>query len=129
MRLFKGKTISDRKSKFQASAAKIQSEEDVKKTLKLLESKKKFQKATHNIYAYRIKAKTGRIYERKNDDGETGAGIILLKLLQDMEIVNFIIIVSRWYGGVHLGGDRFKHVKNLAIDLIKTIFPEKSSQA
>ena len=46
------------------------------------------------------------------DDGESGAGMIILQMLEREQIHNHIVVVTRWYGGKHLGGDRFKHVKH-----------------
>lgn len=46
----------------------------------------------------------------KHDDGESGAGAIILRMLERERIVNHVVVVTRWYGGVHLGGDRFSHV-------------------
>lgn len=31
-----------------------------------------------------------------------------------MNVKNVIVIVSRWYGGIHLGPDRFRHINNAA---------------
>lgn len=41
-----------------------------------------------------------------DDDGESGAGAKLAALLELMGANNVMIVVSRWYGGVHLGPDR-----------------------
>ena len=111
--------LTDRKSKFVGTLFHIKSEEDVKKSIKSLLKNKKFRKATHNIYAYRILNENNEIIENKNDDGETGAGIKLLEFLRNKNIVNIIIIVTRWYGGVHLGSDRFKHIIKLAKILVE----------
>ena len=46
----------------------------------------------------------------KNDDGEADAGAVILKMLERAGLVDHIVVVTRWYGGVHLGGDRFAHV-------------------
>ena len=46
----------------------------------------------------------------KNDDGETGAGAVILKMLEREGLRDHVVVVTRWYGGVHLGGDRFAHV-------------------
>ena len=40
--------------------------------------------------------------------GEHGAGSRLLHLLQITDIVNVMVVVSRWFGGILLGPDRFK---------------------
>ena len=81
--------------------------------------KKKYLKATHNIYAYRLKTQDNKIIEQKKDDGETGAGIRILNLLQKNESINILIIVTRWYGGIHLGSDRFKHIVNAAKEVLE----------
>ncbi len=31
-------------------------------------------------------------------------------MLEREGLTDFVIVVTRWYGGVHLGGDRFAHV-------------------
>jgi putative IMPACT (imprinted ancient) family translation regulator len=66
--------------------------------------------ATHNIMAYRIGdgAAEGRV-----DDGEGGAGDKLLFLLQHAGARGVAVVVSRWYGGIHLGGDRFRIITRM----------------
>ncbi|VEL38106.1 unnamed protein product [Protopolystoma xenopodis] len=49
-----------------------------------------------------------------DDDGETHAGQRLLHLLLISRVENVAVIVSRWYGGIQLGPDRFKHINNAA---------------
>jgi len=55
----------------------------------------------------------------RDDDGEGGAGDKLLNLLDVCNAINCVIIVTRWYGGVHLGPDRFKHINERALTLLK----------
>lgn len=33
-----------------------------------------------------------------------------------MDVWNVIVVVSRWFGGTHLGPDRFKHINSAARD-------------
>ncbi len=33
-------------------------------------------------------------------------------MLERDDIRNHLVIVTRWYGGKHLGGDRFRHVQS-----------------
>ena len=47
-----------------------------------------------------------------DDDGETHAGGRMLHLLEILCCVDTLVVVSRWYGGVQLGPDRFKHINN-----------------
>lgn len=34
-------------------------------------------------------------------------------------MVNVVVVVTRWYGGIQLGADRFKHITNVAQALVK----------
>lgn len=99
--------VSDRGSKYAASAGVVRSQADIKAFLKQLKRAKKFAKASHNTWAARLADGT----EAKNDDGEGGAGMIILQMMAREELEDAIIVVTRWYGGTHLGGDRFRHVK------------------
>ena len=99
--------VSDRGSKYAVSGGRVQSSADIKAFLKQLKRAKKFAKATHNTWAARL----GDGTEAKNDDGEGGAGMIILQMMAREGLEDAIIVVTRWYGGTHLGGDRFRHVK------------------
>jgi len=99
--------VSDRGSKYAVSFGRVRSQADLKAFLKRLKRAKKFAKATHNTWAARLADGT----EVKNDDGEGGAGMIILQMMQREGLTDAIIVVTRWYGGTHLGGDRFRHVK------------------
>lgn len=46
----------------------------------------------------------------KGDDGEAGAGAVILRMLEREALRDHIVVVTRWYGGVNLGGDRFAHI-------------------
>ena len=100
-------TVSDRGSKYAVTGGYVGSRADIKSFLKDLKRAKKYAKATHNTWAARLSDGT----EIKNDDGEGGAGMIILQMMQRQGLEDTIIVVTRWYGGTHLGGDRFKHVK------------------
>ena len=99
--------ISDRGSKYAVSGGPCTSEAEAKAFIKQLCRKKKFAKATHNTW--------GLLTDQapiKNDDGESGAGMVILRMLEREDLRNHIIVVTRWYGGKHLGGDRFRHVQD-----------------
>jgi len=99
--------VSDRGSKYAVSAGAVRSQAEIKAFLKQLKRSKKFAKATHNTWAARLTDGA----EIKNDDGEGGAGMIILQMMAREGLEDAIIVVTRWYGGTHLGGDRFRHVK------------------
>uniref|UniRef100_A0A0K0DG42 RWD domain-containing protein n=1 Tax=Angiostrongylus cantonensis TaxID=6313 RepID=A0A0K0DG42_ANGCA len=119
-----GDVLTDRKSRFQAHVARVHSEDEVKLVLERLLENPKIVRATHNIYAYRIiQSKDGRITRLQNcfDDGETGASSKVLQLLEKMKAENVLVVVSRWYGGIHLGPDRFRHITNLTYDILSKL--------
>lgn len=105
------KIISDRGSKYSATGGRVTCRNDVRAFLKKLNRDKKYARATHNTWAARVK-KDGAIFEVKSDDGETGAGNTILRELQKADVVNCVVVVTRWFGGVHLNADRFRHVQD-----------------
>jgi uncharacterized YigZ family protein len=62
-----------------------------------------YDDATHNVPAYRVRSDPFREYE--SDDGEpTGsAGKPALNVLQQREVENVAVVVTRYYGGTNLG--------------------------
>jgi putative IMPACT (imprinted ancient) family translation regulator len=93
---------------------------EVQEALSILKSNKKIESATHNISAYRISGGPhNTCLQDCNDDGENHAGSRLLHLLQILEVKDVLVVVSRWYGGIQLGPDRFKHINNAARDLLQ----------
>lgn len=57
-------------------------------------------------------------YQDCDDDGETAAGGRLLHLLQVMNVWDVLVVVSRWYGGIKLGPDRFSIINKVAREAI-----------
>ncbi|MFC7047788.1 YigZ family protein [Emcibacter nanhaiensis] len=106
MQIFNG-IISDRGSKYAVSGGPCTSPEEAKAFIKELCRNKKFAKATHNSWAF---LQDGQAV--KNDDGEAGAGLVIVRMLERAKLENHIVVVTRWYGGKHLGGDRFRHVQD-----------------
>ena len=100
--------ISDRGSKYEVSGAPVADRTEVDTFLKSLKRDKKFARATHNTWAMLSSDGT----PHKNDDGESGAGMVILRMLERDSVFDHVIVVTRWYGGKHLGGDRFRHVQD-----------------
>ncbi|KAK2835842.1 hypothetical protein Q5P01_016326 [Channa striata] len=114
-----GNTITDRRSTFQPHLAAVVTPRQVKMVLEKLYENKKIASATHNIYAYRIYCEDKHSFIQDcEDDGETAAGGRLLHLLQILDVRNVMVVVSRWYGGILLGPDRFKHINNCARNIL-----------
>lgn len=98
--------LSDRGSRYAVSGAPCSSEAEAKALVRELKRNKRFAKATHNTWALLLEGQP-----LKNDDGEAGAGNVILRMLERERVTNHIVIVTRWFGGKHLGGDRFRHVQ------------------
>ncbi|KAM8888065.1 protein IMPACT isoform 1-T1 [Synchiropus picturatus] len=114
-----GVCITDRRSTFQPHLAPVVTPRQVKMVLEKLYENKKVASATHNIYAYRIFCEDKQSFLQDcEDDGETAAGGRLLHLLQILDVRNVMVVVSRWYGGILLGPDRFKHINNCARNIL-----------
>lgn len=97
--------LRDRGSRYAVSAGPVDGREGVAAHLASLRRIRKFAKATHHSWA--VILSDGAL---KDDDGEAGAGALILKMLEREGLVDHVIVVTRWYGGVHLGGDRFAHI-------------------
>lgn len=109
--------FTEKKSVFVARAAVVSSTSEAKSFLAhLLATDKKVAKASHNITAWRIHGPNDTAFQDCDDDGETAAGSRLLHLMQLMDIWNVMVVVTRWYGGVHLGPDRFRLINTAARD-------------
>lgn len=100
--------VTDRGSKYAVSGAPASDKAEALALVKSLKRNKRFAKATHNTWAL-LCSDGGPI---KNDDGESGAGTVILRMLERAELFDHLIIVTRWYGGTHLGGDRFRRVQD-----------------
>ena len=100
--------LSDRGSKYAVSGGAVGSADEAKAFVKALCRKKKFAKATHNTWAVILPDGT----PVKNDDGEAGAGMVILRMLEREERIGEIVVVTRWFGGTKLGGDRFRRVQD-----------------
>ena len=85
-----------KKSRFQAIAAPVESEQAVKEFLEL----HKAISTTHQCWAWKV----GHTV-RFNDDGEPSgtAGRPILAVIEGNDLTNVIVLVNRWYGGVKLG--------------------------
>ncbi|WP_109440823.1 IMPACT family protein [Acinetobacter haemolyticus] len=85
-----------KKSRFQAIAAIVENEQQVKNFLE----ENKDLSTTHQCWAWKIGHNV-----RFNDDGEPSgtAGRPILATIEGNDLTNVIVLVNRWYGGIKLG--------------------------
>ncbi len=95
--------IVEKKSKFIANIFYVESIEEAEEYIK--ETKKKYNDAKHNCFAYAIEAENNGIVIKYNDDGEPAqtAGAPILKLILEQGLSNILVVVTRYFGGILLG--------------------------
>lgn len=101
-------------SRFIAFAYPVATTDEIKA---LVDAKKKqYHDARHVCYAYRINPT--KIEFRGNDDGEPSgtAGRPMLGCLQSQELVNVLLIVVRYFGGIKLGTSGLINAYKVASD-------------
>ena len=91
-----------KKSKFIANFIKVSSKEQAEEEIKKL--RKKYFDARHHCISYRI-LENEKIVERFSDDGEPSgtAGGPMLNILQKNNLINVLVVVTRYFGGILLG--------------------------
>ena len=84
--------LSDRGSKYAVSGCRVADRAQVDAALRDLKRDKKYAKATHNSWGVLLDG-----VPLKSDDGESGAGMVILRMLERAERSGELIIVTRWY--------------------------------
>jgi len=96
--------IVEKKSKFIAQIFYIKSIEEAEKIIS--DTKKEYYAARHNCFAYTVYDEIkDEIYSKSSDDGEPSgtAGAPMLSVITGNGLVNVLIIVTRYFGGILLG--------------------------
>lgn len=90
--------ITIKNSKFIGIAIPIKSKEEIKENINIL--KEKYKNATHYCYAFNFINDKG-----VSDDGEPNktAGIPILTVIKGEDLINILVVVIRYFGGIKLG--------------------------
>ena len=112
--------VTTERSHFQGHIVPIQNTDDVIPAIQSLCQDQRVAGSTHIMYAYRV---GNDRYNLSNweDDGEFGAGRVILNAFDDRQCYNHLVVVTRWYGGQHLGPSRFDHIKKMAHQAISSV--------
>lgn len=91
----------EKKSRFISYLAVVTTEDEAKEFIDSI--KARHRDATHNCIAYRLREPR---VERFSDDGEPAgtAGMPMLEVLKKEDIYNVCVVVTRYFGGILLGG-------------------------
>ena len=89
------------KSRFICHAKRVYSEEEARDFITAI--KKEHYKATHNCSAFIIGERSE--IKRTSDDGEPSgtAGVPMLGVLENHNLTNVCVVVTRYFGGIKLG--------------------------
>ena len=98
--------INDRGSRYGVAGGPCADEAQARAMVATLRKDRKFARATHHSWAL-----IGQDGPVKADDGEAGAGMVIVRMLEREGLRDHLVIVTRWYGGKPLGGDRFRHIQ------------------
>ena len=90
-----------KKSRFICHAKRVYSEEEARDFITAI--KKEYYKATHNCSAFIIGERSE--IKRTSDDGEPSgtAGVPMLGVLENHNLTNVCVVVTRYFGGIKLG--------------------------
>ncbi|MFH0580088.1 YigZ family protein [Streptococcus mitis] len=90
-----------KKSRFICHAKRVYSEEEARNFITAI--KKEHYKATHNCSAFIIGERSE--IKRTSDDGEPSgtAGVPMLGVLENHNLTNVCVVVTRYFGGIKLG--------------------------
>ncbi|MBZ2110141.1 MULTISPECIES: YigZ family protein [Streptococcus] len=90
-----------KKSRFICHAKRVYSEEEARDFITAI--KKEHYKATHNCSAFIVGERSE--IKRTSDDGEPSgtAGIPMLGVLENHNLTNVCVVVTRYFGGIKLG--------------------------
>jgi len=107
--------FTEKRSRFIGYIKPVSTEADA---LEFIEGiKKKHWDAKHNVYAYVLKSGASRF----SDDGEPQgtAGMPVLDVLKKSSVQDCVIVVTRYFGGILLGGGglvrAYSHAASLAV--------------
>ncbi|KAF7428495.1 hypothetical protein PC9H_007719 [Pleurotus ostreatus] len=142
--IYASERVTDRRSAFLAHATTLSSVDQLPDFLDYITSQPQLKRATHCMYAYRTFKQSpeepnhhgssmgqraqavsatppskSTVLTGQKDGGESGSGDRLARLLQDTRSDNVVLVVSRWYGGIQLGNDRWKRINQVAKEALQ----------
>jgi uncharacterized YigZ family protein len=122
-------TFIEKKSRFIGTCFHVTSAEEAVQCIDSV--KKKYWEANHHVYAYELRSGGAKKY---SDDGEPQgtAGIPVLGVIEKAGLVDICIIVTRYFGGILLGGGgllrAYSHTASISLNAAKTAVMRKCTR-
>lgn len=120
--------FTEKRSRFIGAIQPVKTEEDA--LIFIRERSKHYWDARHNVYAYVL---DGGSVCRFSDDGEPQgtAGIPVLDVLRKENLTDCAVVVTRYFGGILLGGGglvrAYSHAAKLAVDAADIVEMRRSA--
>ena len=115
VKAFGSAEFTEKRSRFIGWCQPVQTQEEAVAFVENIRSR--HWDATHNVYAYRLR--DGQL-QRYSDDGEPQgtAGMPVLDVLQKSNLVDVVVVATRYFGGILLGGGglvrAYSHTSSIA---------------
>jgi len=92
--------LEEKRSKFYGYCAPVQTEEEARRVIDKIRTT--YKGANHHVYAYEVSSCN---IIRFSDDGEPHgtAGMPILTVFQKTGVINYVCVVTRYFGGTLLG--------------------------
>ncbi|KNZ43649.1 uncharacterized protein VP01_9g7 [Puccinia sorghi] len=126
--VFSSDPIVDRKSVFIGHSVALEDPKDVSPTDSAAPPRRQKNRKGYVLIIWSLGGASSTVFFTKvafspsynDDDGESAAGSRMAHLLNILDVKNVFVCVSRWFGGIHLGPDRFKHINQATRDALVT---------
>ena len=112
------RVVEKKRSTFQGFAALVATADHIR--LAYMRIKKEQISADHIMMGYRLKVNDD-IFQCSTSNGENFGDQELLKILEEANNVNVALFVARHYGGILLGNDRFKQIREVASEALAEV--------
>ena len=112
--------------RFRGWAARAYTLEDVDAFVSTMFSDRSVARAHHAVVLYRL---SNPFAENYWDGGCDGTGATIMYQMQKMHVLDVVVLATRWYGGILLYSDRFKHFNSVAAGALRAgPFAEEGEQ-
>lgn len=113
-------TLTSRASTFVAHAANVSNANTRPSLIKqLMAERPDLETASHNAWAIRTSFGNSPLVQQASfDDGESGCGKFMLDIMKEAKITNSLVVLTRWFGGVMLGPDRWRLMRECVNDAL-----------
>lgn len=124
--IIKGAEDFQANSKFASFAVAVNDFDEINSAY--LKLRMKYADATHISCAYRLPGANTPINQDYVDDGEIGCGRTILRCVREKGLMNVAVFIMRYYGGTHLGQQRFDIFRSLTEEAIRQLLQTRQKR-